>query len=432
MNPKVRTLFEVVVMGAVLALVLLLLIQAAQSVRDRRDEVPPEDGEEINPLDVWQRAEDATNSAEDTANELQLLLSFLEGAAVLVGLALGAAAYVGLRNSNETRAELKQEIQELEELRERFQKEISEQLKVVTIQTSYLQSFKGSLEYLPQQLEKNEQLQQNYSDLLIASQELRLNNHLEAYAAAKRVLDREEDNAPALYIAGWLELQYVSGKRPDGIKKLERVAQVQRDWPTARAAYGVGLRRQARDTKDETERKNLFRHAEGELLGALGQSPHLLDLNLESFWGPVGGIRREMENIPGAIEAYQEALKVTPTSSYPQGNLAALLLKQAQYDDALAAFEKTLQYATVELAVNPGDYYHVMDVAMARMMLSQFDPAFTMLDSALNMYVTREPLNTSLHAGWEFLYENCPDDWTEIKQNIEIAIEQVKRAIEAR
>jgi hypothetical protein len=417
--------------GAVALLLLLLLFQAVVNILDSFDVIeigdqPSITDEEVSPSDTLRRAEAAANAAESTANELQTLLSFLEGAAVLVGLALGATAYVGFRD--------------LEDARNKLKMQIEPQLETLKALQADLEQYKVLLEEFPDQVQANEQLQQNYSDLLIASQELRLNNHLEAYAAAMRVLERDKNNAPALYTAGWLELQYIFDKRQDGIEKLKRVKEVQPDWPTAQAAYGVGLRRQARSTKNETEKRQLFLQAEGELLGALGKSPHLLDLNQESFWGPVGGIRRELENVSGAIEAYREALKVTPTSSYPQGNLSALLLKQAQNDiskreEALDAFKKTFDFASVELAVNPGDYFHVMDVAMSRMMLGQrgsgnFAAAFDTLDSALSMHVTPEILNTSLQAGWQFLYDNCPDEWGDVKENLETAIEQVKKMIE--
>jgi tetratricopeptide (TPR) repeat protein len=417
--------FLKVVKWAVLLLLVLFMIQALVGVLDSLDVIgyQPEGGNgEASAEDVLEQAQAAANTAENTANNVQTLLSFLEGAGVLVGLALGAVAYVGIRNLSDVRKQIRDEIDP----------RVNELAKLVAL----LETYQDSLKALPDQLETNRHLQQNYSDLLIASQELRLNNYLEAYAAAMRVLDRDENNAPALYTAGWLELQYIAGKREEGIQKLEQVMRVQPEWPTARAAYGVGLRRKARDVTNEAERRLLFRRAEGELLGALGQSPHLLDLNLESFWGPVGGIRREIENDAGAIEAYREALKVTPTSSYPQGNLAALLLKRAktkqERDEALDAFKKTLEFAKIELAINPGDYYHVMDVAMSNMILGQFDSAFIMLDAALDMHVTREPLNTSLHAGWQFLYDNCPDEWAEVKQNLGTAIERVKQAIEER
>ncbi|HEX3051206.1 MAG TPA: hypothetical protein VHP83_11165, partial [Aggregatilineaceae bacterium] len=129
------------------------------------------------------------------------------------------------------------------------------------------------------------------------------------------------------YIAGWLELQFILDHFAQGVAHLERVVQLRGDWPTARAAYGIALRRQATKETDPIERQNLFVRAEGELLAALGQNPHLLDPNQESFWGPIGGIRRDKGNLVGAIEAYENALKVTPRSSYPLGNLAGLYLE---------------------------------------------------------------------------------------------------------
>ena len=85
---------------------------------------------------------------------------------------------------------------------------------------------------------------QNISmDLLQANQELQLNNYREAYEAINRVLKVAPDNPMALYFAGWLELQYISGQIDEGVKKLQRVRDIAPHWAAAIAAHGVVLRR---------------------------------------------------------------------------------------------------------------------------------------------------------------------------------------------
>ncbi|NLX08309.1 MAG: hypothetical protein GXY36_01490 [Chloroflexi bacterium] len=394
----------------------------------------------------------AAESAQNTSDNLDLILSYLEGAAVLVGLAAGAAALFGMRNWNETRDKLETEIEKLNSQRQDLEgykadlKNLPDSLRRAEALMRQISDADAIMQKLPEDFRRIQGMQQGLNHLLFAQDQLRLNNYPEAYAAVLAALAAADgQNDYALYIAGWLELQYISKPEQDG---LERLASVKDRSPFLRAAYGVGLRRKAKDVEDQAEQRRMYNRAEAELIYALSESPQLLDLNFESYWGPVGGIRREKKAIDEAITAYQNALEVTPRSSYPMGNLAALYLMKAkaepesgQRDDwvdrAAVTFADTLIFATAELAIMPTDYYHVMDIAQSMMMLGQrdatnFQEAHKRLDSAIHMkQATFKTLGVSLR-GWRDLYDNCPDEWPEVRENLAEAIKRVEAAIEER
>lgn len=362
-------------------------------------------------------ANDALDRANRATDTLDLLLSFLEGAAVLAGLALGATAYFGFRNLDQTNRVLQDKLAELEK---------------------HQQTLDRLDDTLAEQRGMRAELQVITTSLAQAHQELSLSNYAEAYVAAQRVLKHDPDNPQALYVAGWLELQFVPDRLDAGLEHLKAALHLQQDWPAALAALGVGLRRKAKKTSGNA-RRDLLNQSDGYLKQALGQSHGLLDLNRESFWGPVAGNARDTGRIEDAIAAYREALRVTPGSSYPWGNLAALYLQKGHADPAtwaetLRAFRETLRAAQMELAFSPRDYFNMMDIAMAATMIgegdpAQFDVADRMLDTALKLDdATGEMLCVSL-GGWQRLHTYCPDAWPAVKTHLEAAMKRIEAAL---
>lgn len=458
---------------------------------------------------ILTQAADILARAEASQSAAERVLTFLEGAGILIGGALAVAAIYGFRNAQETRAELERETERLRDLqadRERridalLEREInrlaarSSELKadmtrrVTTLRDEQAAAqakidallerhretlaeanqYAYALKQLPAQLnklalqqqefdnaqEKIEQLEVlsrtleqrvedvmfAFSDLVQANQELQLRNYEEAYADVLRVLERMPQNALALYIAGWIEFQYMPEKFEDGLARMERAYRFAPDNPTIKAAYGVVLRRKAVQSSG-TLRDQLFSQAEALLLEALSANPRLLDLNHESFWGPVAGLRRDQGRLEKAIEAYESAVRVTPGSSYPHGNLAALYLCQHRAlgdaesrERALQHFKQALHYAQYEMAMLPHDYFHMMDIAMSSVVLGYEDrehltSAQAMLDDVLGLPRTVEMLQTS-RRGWYFLYRATPDDWTEVRRGLKEAIDRIDAAIAA-
>ncbi len=421
----------------VIALVVALLLIATMVARLWVIVTPGVSGDAR--LDVLERANDAVNS-------VNIVLSFLEGASVLIGLGFGAAALYGLRNTEQVRQELEEEVARVRRLRDEVlaQSQVAEERDQamqanLERQIAVMEGFRPDLERLRDLRAQIVRAQEELALVQQADQEFRLGNYATAYRFAEQVLGTNPDNWLALYIAGWLEVHQQDALE-EGIAHLRHVTELKSDWPAALAAYGVALRRKARKAGGE-ERTNLFNQAEGALLQALGHSPNLMDFNSESYWGPVGGIRLETGRTDSAIEAYEQALLVTPDSSYPAGNLATLYLErahrtgsQADRDRALDAFQRTVRAARREQIMKPNDYYLWMDIAQAQTILGQRDPAHfaeaqEALASALGANPSRNMMETSLR-GWASLLEHCPEEpgW----QAVQAAIRQSSAVLEAR
>ena len=76
------------------------------------------------------------------------------------------------------------------------------------------------------------------------------------------------------------------------------------------------------------------------LLAALKLDPHLTDAEGESYYGSLGGLYRRQGRYEDAIEAYLQATRVTPTSSYPLINLASLFWHEGKLDEARQYFQR--------------------------------------------------------------------------------------------
>ncbi len=429
-----RMLQALAIVAAALVVALLLWSMIMRTVNQLTISVPPGAGETA----LQNEARLLLDRAADSVQAVELVLSFLEGASVLIGLGFGAATIYGLRSSRETREELSAEVAKIEDIRQTLEMQLAE----LQVYRPYLENLSGLRQELEESQESLEQTINNVARLLQADQEFRLKNYDTAYAFAEQVLQEEPANPMALYIAGWLEVQHLSDKLDEGIAHLQRVAAQEIKWPTARAAYGVGIRRKARAATGE-ERDRLFLRAEGVIKEALSQAPRLMDFEGESFWGPVGGILRERGELDSAIRAYEQAIAVTPGSSYPWGNLAGLYLMKARTGDdpewlqkALIAFENTLETSSAELAMKPNNYYLLMDVAQAMSVLGQRDPASFVgarkaLAEALSAEVSINSLETSLR-GWRDLLENCPVEWDTVRAALDESLRTIERAIQAR
>lgn len=472
---------------AVAILIAFMVLTAYYRMQDeRKKKSPPNTTPAATSDDALNRANDAIDAANRASDLAGQVMNFLQVAGFLIALALGAAALYGFRQANETSEEFRNERKELrdeldsdrKDLKDDMQretayiKETEERLKGLETNLGQgldlLQQSQRDLEKLPQALQSLERLQeviegtlesnrqeserlreqqnQTFNDLFQADQELRLKNFGEAHDAVERVLARDPNNLRALYIAGWIEFQYIRTPNhlEQGAAHLEKALKLSPEWWSAVAAYGVVLRRLALQLSGP-ERDSRLADAESYLRRALIHTPDLLDLNLESFNGPLAGLLRDRGDIDKAIEAYERACRVTPGSSYPHGNLAALYLlkgrdtSESSYrKQALDLFEQTANLAKAELALVPNDYYHTMDIVMSELMstqrpvpgeyLAQSNPIGRALDAPLGLHPTPEMLSVSLR-GWTNLLDYCPPDWTDLITSLTAAVFEIARTL---
>ena len=418
---------RVAILGAVLLVLLLIFTLAIRTLYTFTTST----AEFQNAGSLEEQANLTLERADDAVNSVSLLLSFLEGASVLVGLGFGAATLYGLRNTEELRDELDSEVEKMAAVR----RQIEEQLAELQAYRPMLENLSGLHSELEASQSGLKHTIDNVGRVFQAEQEFRLKNYDSAYTLVTQVLAEEPNNRLALYLAGWLEVAHRSDNLDEGIAHLEKVVRQDSTWPAAKAAYGVGLRRKARASSGE-QRDKLFLRAEGVIKEALSQSPRLMDFEGESFWGPVGGILRELGQIDGAIQAYEKALEITPNSSYPWGNLATLYLSQARTTGrrslqakALNAFTQTYNAAQGELKTTPNNYYLLMDIAQSLTILGQrdsqhFEIAHLTLEKALKQEVSRNALETS-QRGWQDLLDNCPEDWPDVRAGLERALQVI-------
>lgn len=437
------------------------LVSGFQRYQQNDDFVLEEDEELTeNERRMLERAESVLDRANESAEMAGTILSFLEGASVLVALALGAAAIFGFQNSRELRKDIQEESDKIGvELRKfddlwrqnsrELREDIQKQSDKITALLEQIRPVEKSLLNLDENLAAYEKaqksIQDNIVDLLQASQELSLKNYPEAHRYALEVLKRSPDNILALYIAGWLETQYIPGQLELACQRLNRAIELDKDSLSVKAAYGVALRRKALASPDKNIKNSFFHQSLGFLEQALGVNKKLIDLNRESFWGPMGGNYRDLDQIDSAINAYEEARKVTPGSSYPIGNLGALYLLNAKRtgdegskQKALERFRLTADTSQRELGFSSNDYFVLMDLAMSYTMLGvedekNYGKARQHLEQALSNNIEAAPgmLQVSL-GGWQRLLEACPNDWEQVKRTIEAAIQDVEKVLQER
>ncbi len=425
---------------AFIAIILILVANLAgihlirQSVEENHVEITIEDGVlDSEQEQLFANIEQMNERSEDAIDSAQNILSFLEGTAILVGIIIGIGAFLGITQFSDVRNEFDEKIKKIEEL------------------SSIITAHEDELKELDHLNDKLENGINSVTWLLQADQEFRLRNNSEAYNFANKVLQMSKDNPMALYILGWLKV-HTTDEIDEGIENLETLQRIMSDWriewPTAQASYAVALRRKARKMTDQhpdnikmlEKSKDLLETAEARLVLALKESGSLMDFNKESYWGPLGGIRRDLGKILQAIDAYRNALKITPGSSYPQGNLASLYLiayhEKLPLPENLAedevgktylelaeqAFHDTREFAIHELVTAPNDYYNLMDIAMSYTMLGHSTEGKKYLHRALGLKPAVNKLEVSLISGWEILKKNCPTEWDDRIKSVDEAV----------
>lgn len=170
-----------------------------------------------------------------------MVIGFLEGASVLLALALGAAALVGYQNSRELRKELRDELEKIQKLGQEIENNAVNIKQAVEVNKKYAKIMENTQPILQAALQTN--------------LELRMQNFQQAYEWASQVRELDSENTFALYITGWLQLQYVKENAAgeddrlllieEGIHYLKQAKDLTKDSPSAMAALGVGLRRLA-------------------------------------------------------------------------------------------------------------------------------------------------------------------------------------------
>lgn len=335
-SPTRRNLSHTITTVAMPAIATLLAMLAiwlwfTESRQDNRDlpQVTTQEETLVQANNVLDRANDAVNSAE-------LILSFLEGASVIITIAIAAAAVIGLSSIselrdavNDTENELLKRVEEAEnrlmdrekqlaniedliaKAENRIDKAIEERLGQVYIETENARRRSAAMAH--------------YS---LAEQLAHQRNIDAAIEACEEAYNLDPENYANNYLYGTLLLE--KDDYETSIKRLEEALQVKDDFTPAIAALGLATRRLGDLENDRRIRNEYYNKAETHLLEAVRHDPALLTNDGESYYGTLGSLYRRQERITDALDSYRRSAENTPTNSYPYVNLAMLYMHERE------------------------------------------------------------------------------------------------------
>lgn len=339
--------------------------------------------------------------ANDAVNFTDSVLSFLEGASVVLGAFIALGAWM-LRNSVQDqiatiRAEnelTQQRLAEREASLSQLEGEVRKHLDAALATTQ------REIEDARQRADRSFRLLNN---LVLAEQQVRAHNHASALNILHDAFKLEPDNYAINYLLGYL---YSLRREYDrAIKHLEDSLAREDGFAPAIAALGLALRRKGDSLTADAERAQRNEHwsqAEMRLLNALRLDPHLTDAEGESYYGSLGGLYRRQGRYADAIDAYRRAEQITPASSYPLINLASLYWHQGEAEKARAYFERVHDAARLKLDTNPLDNWARADFAQALAALGQRDEALRQIEFVRENH-PEEGLLLTIRSGLAFL-----------------------------
>jgi tetratricopeptide (TPR) repeat protein len=325
----------------------------------------------INAAEAKQSAEDARNYAEDARNQVgehmetaNNLLGLFQNVTAISGIIIPLLAVVaGIVGVNRLNSAQKQ----LTATRKKVAKEMNDkQAELEAVRTQMEETTK-----LQQQNAANANLALSF--LLLGERQYKAGDYAGTIETYKRALDLAPSSVVTHYRLGYVYIQ--SQKLEEAEYHLKAALASQADFAPALAAYGYAKRRLAENLPPGQEQNILLNEAEGLLLKALTMSPKLIDEDGEAWWGSLGGLYRRRNQIEQAIEAYKNASKATPQSSYAYGNLALLYARTENIASMLQTYERVEQLAWGEVQGNIDNYWGYADLLTSRLALGKIEKA---------------------------------------------------------
>ncbi len=368
--------------------------QGAQPMLDTRDGLSTDEA-----MIILERANDAVNHVGD-------LLSFLEVALGIIGF-LGAVGMWVLRSM------ILDKIDEMRALEARVEKVAEDrQAQLEALEHSLQEEQTALRAQIDRQLERVAEEGRRAFRLLslqlLAEQQVRAHNIETAISALNKALDIAPDDPSANYLLGYL---YTTRKQIDqAIEHLQRALEREPDFAPAIAALGLALRRKGDGIDVEAEpqrlaeRNRYWAQAEERLLEALERDDKLTDADGESYYGTLGGLYRRQGRYADALHAYEQAHEVTPDSSYPVVNLAALYAHQGDTKRARAFFRMVEEKARLTLDDDPRNSWARGDLAQALLVQGKLEQAQQEMQRLIKQKPEINVLET-VHNGLQFLAE---------------------------
>jgi tetratricopeptide (TPR) repeat protein len=340
------------------------------------------------------RAEDAATRAEQAAAITDLraghasdMLGIFEAVGLIVGvldilitvLAV-VGGFIGLTRLASAQSDLTA-------ARERFEREVEE----IRVRYEGLIADKSAeLDQLRTQLERNADSSNLALSLLsVGESQYKSQDFAGAIDIYERALELDEDNPIIHYRLGYVYTQ--SGNLEDAKQSLTHALEIEPNFPPAMAALGYVYRRIGEKMTQGIERDMMLNEAESKLLAALNLSPKLVDDDGESWWGSLGGLYRRRGQVEEAIEAYRQAAKVTPKSSYAFSNLALLYMQKNNRDAMIETYRRVEQLAGGEVQADVDNYWAYADLLTAKLALGKFNEVESVLGSVFQTVPTDSP-----------------------------------------
>ena len=353
------------------------------------------------PDDVLVEAQRAADSADRAMNTVNTLLSFIQGAAIILGaLAAGLTALAtaaGFRTLREYSQELTSARADLAGMRQQLQEQAN------AIRDQSVKSIRA------------------LSLLQLGEQQLETKNMTAALKTYQEAYALDPDNPATNYFLGHIYIQERNLEK--GIEHLKRAISNSGNYAPAEAALAYALRLQADKETDMNRRSLGYAESERMFLKALADDPAVLDINGESVYAVLGGLYKRQSRIRDAIRAYQDAERITPQKSYPIVNLAMLNFVEGNVAESTRYFTRSSMLSARTLDSNPSDYWTRFDLTIALLVLGQMAQAEANLNLALQLVTSTGPLEIFL-ADLQRL-KNAPEP----PENVESFITQVQNAI---
>lgn len=344
----------------------------------------------------------ALDKAEQHNETAGTILSLLEGGSVLLTLIVGAVAAIYTLNLRDLRSDLegradaeREKVEQVLALRTAELEKLTAELRSVT------QSSQQKIDELTSSIGERLDMARNQAETsfkvlslqLMAEQQVRARNYESAVMMLRDAHDIEPENQSTNYLLGYL---FIAQRKFEGaLKYLENVLQAAPNFAPALAAMGLAQRRLADQEDDPDKRNRYWAESEVNLSKALEAEPAMLDGDGESYYGTLGGLYRRQNRHDDAIRAYEKAVKVTPNSSYPIGNLAILYKYSGRDEDALEMSVRAQKIVNEIIEDRPGDHWARLDLAQSLLIQHKINEALEQYKEILQRKTPISALKTA-------------------------------------
>ena len=236
-------------------------------------------------------------------------------------------------------------------------------------------------------------------------EEYRKKNFPRALAIYRQALESASDRIKSEVCAQMAYVLCKTSELEQAEQLIEQALALRPGFGDALATRGYLYSLRARKLDDDTQRSKALRDATNALLDALTPEHNLLDMDDESWWATLGGVYRRDQDYRKAIHAYEQAVRVTPQSSYPRSNLALLYMLDKQADKVKSSYRIVERLAQSKVEQNILDSWAYADLLLAELALGKYDDANDRLGEFLDILPGDGALNVlnSLRDGIKLL-----------------------------